>query len=50
VHRKKNASAKDLWLQVFSRLAKEEDATLQDPNYDPSASEAQMRIALRAAG
>jgi hypothetical protein len=50
VSTKKNASAKDLWQQVFSRLAKEEGAALQDPTYDPSEDEGRMRIALRAAG
>lgn len=45
-----NAIASDLWLQVFSRLAEREDATLIDPTYDPAEDLNRARIAFSKAG
>lgn len=47
---KDNASAADLWSQVFANLAKAEHAALQDPTYDSSADEEKLITALREAG
>lgn len=48
--KKKNESAKELWEQVFANLAKGENATLQDAEYDCFEDEAKMAKALREAG
>jgi hypothetical protein len=48
--KKKNESAKDLWGQVFANLAKGENATLLDEEYDRSEDEAKMAKALQEAG
>ncbi len=45
-----NATASDLWQQVFSRLAERDDAALTDPTYDPTEDLARIRAGYRAAG
>jgi hypothetical protein len=47
---KDNHSAKDLWSQVFARLAESDLATLSDPNHDQTADEARMVAGLTNAG
>lgn len=47
---KSNASAVDLWSQVFRALAKNEYATLVDPNYDSAARDIEFRQHLKEAG
>ncbi|MGL3212511.1 hypothetical protein [Bradyrhizobium sp. BR 1433] len=48
--KKDNASAQELWQQVFSNLAKDEFAALVDPAHRDSDDEARMAQGLRASG
>ena len=50
VSTKDNHSAKDLWSQVFARLAESNFAAVQDPDHDEAADEARMIEGLTAAG
>jgi hypothetical protein len=45
-----NDAAIHLWEQIFSGLAKRDDATLSDPDYDYAEGEARARIAFQSAG
>jgi len=46
----KNASAADLWRQMFERMADEENAAIVDPQHDDAADEARFREAMAKAG
>lgn len=48
--KKRNEIAIQLWEQIFSNLAKQENAALQDPNYEPTEDEARLRKGLKRAG
>jgi hypothetical protein len=45
-----NQTAVQLWEQLFQSMAKAVDATLIDPEYDDSADETRLRVALARAG
>jgi len=45
-----NDSAKDLWGQIFGKMAKEACATVVDPSHDVIQDETRLRAALRHAG
>jgi hypothetical protein len=47
---KTNQAAKEIWEQVFARLAKTEDAAIVDPTHDHAAEEAKAVQALKEAG
>ena len=47
---KANQAAKEIWEQVFARLAETDDAAVVDPDYDPAADEAKALQALKEAG
>jgi hypothetical protein len=48
--KKDNQTAKQLWQQMFARLANGENAALMDADYDPSDDERKMIQGLREAG
>lgn len=50
IENKNNESAKELWLQIFSRAAKSEFAAIQDPHYDEAIDEARLVQGLKASG
>jgi hypothetical protein len=47
---KPNQSATELWEQLFSAMAKEETATLVDPEHDTAKDEERLRKGMAAAG
>src|SRR5262245_19894504 len=47
---KQNSAAREVWMQLFATMAKAEDATLVDPEYDAAEGEFQFRKGLAQAG
>lgn len=45
-----NESALQLWEQLFAKMAKADNATLDDPTHDKKSDEIRLRIGLAAAG
>lgn len=45
-----NHAATDLWSQIFARAAEHPNASLIDPDYDPSADDARARAGFALAG
>jgi hypothetical protein len=50
VRKKRNDAARDLWQQILSRLSAQENASIWDSNYDPSADEARASQGFLNAG
>lgn len=48
--KQKNQTATELWGQVFDRLAKQENASIVDPEYDATEGERRFRRGMKEAG